>query len=292
MEPIPLREAVTQETSSPSMSGIGGRAGLPLGIYARGISRPGAIIASFFGGATVDRRFLEILLDVISPYGLQASLRAINEINSKVDGKCALLRQQVQQLEYEARRAFEQYNEADPRNRLVAAELERRWNQKLEEVDRAKKALLEADDQRQTLTAEQEQRVLQIGAGFKQIWESGLCPMELKKKTIRTVIEEMVVNLDGSNQTLHFVIHWKGGCHTEFKMDKPRSGVGKATDNEDVELIRKMADRYEDGEIARVLNKLNRRTGKGLSWNQTRVASVRTEHGMASAPHRTKRGVR
>ena len=73
-------------------------------------------------------------------------------------------------------------------------------------------------------------------------------------------------------------------------MDKPRSGVGKATDNEDVELVRKMADRYEDGEIARVLNRLNRRTGKGLSWNQTRVASVRTKHGMASAPHRTKRG--
>ena len=55
-------------------------------------------------------------------------------------------------------------------------------------------------------------------------------------------------------------------------------------------IIGKERDRYEDGEIARVLNKLNRRTGKGLSWNQRRVASVRTKHGMASAPHRTKRG--
>src|SRR5213592_3083190 len=145
-----------------------------------------------FGGATVDRRFSEILLDVISPHGLQASLTAMNEINSKVDGKCALLRQQVQQLEYEARRASEQYNEVDPRHRLVAAELERRWNQKLEEVDRAKKVLQEADDQRQLLTAQQEQRVKQMGAGFKQVWESELCPMELKKKTIRTVIEEIV----------------------------------------------------------------------------------------------------
>jgi hypothetical protein len=84
----------------------------------------------------------------------------------------------------------------DPRNRLVAAELERRWNQKHEEVDRAKKALHEAGDQRQSLTAQQEQRVLQIGAGFKQAWESELCHMELKKKTIRTVIDEIVVNLD------------------------------------------------------------------------------------------------
>jgi hypothetical protein len=102
-------------------------------------------------------------------------------------------------------------------------------------VDRAKKALHEADDQRQSLTAQQEQRVLQIGAGFKQAWESELCPMELKKKTIRTVIEEIVVNLDASTQTLDFVIHWKRGCHTEFKMEKRRSGVGKATDIQDVD---------------------------------------------------------
>ena len=238
----------------------------------------------------MDRRFSDILLDVISPHGLQASLRAMNDLNSKVDSKSALLRQQVQQLEYEERRAFEQYNEVDARNRLVAAELERRWNQKLEEVERANKALHEADDQRQTLTAQQEQRVLQIGAGFKQAWKSEFCSMELKKKTIRTVIDEIVVNLDESNQTLHFVIHWKGGCHTEFKMEKPRSGVGKTTDIQDIDLIRKMADRYEDGEIARVLNKLKRRTGKGLCWSRSRVASVRKKNGMASAPHAKKRG--
>src|SRR5207244_799147 len=50
---------------------------------------------------------------------------------------------------------------------------------------------------------------------------------------------------------------------------------------EDIDLIRKMADRYEDGEIARVLNKMNRRTGKGLPWSQSRVADVRRKHGIA-----------
>ena len=102
--------------------------------------------------------------------------------------------------------------------------------------------------------------------------------MELKKKIVRTVMEEIVVDLDESTATLHFVIHWNGGCHTEFEMDKPRSGVGKTTDIKDVELIRKMADRYDDGEIARVLNKLKRTTGKGLSWSQSRVARIRTKH--------------
>jgi hypothetical protein len=150
--------------------------------------------------------------------------------------------------------------------------------------------LQEVDERRQSLSAQQQQRVLQIGVGFKQAWESEKCPMEMKKKILRTVIEEIIVDLDATTQMLHFMIHWKGGCHTEFEMEKPRSGAGKVTDIQDIDLIRKMADRYEDGEIARVLNKLNRRTGKGLPWSQSRVADVRRKNGIAKGSHAKSRG--
>jgi DNA invertase Pin-like site-specific DNA recombinase len=243
-----------------------------------------------FGGATVDRRFSQWLLDVISPYGIKASLKAIESLNSEVDGKSVVFQKQLQQLEYEAQRAFEQYNAADARHRLVAAELERRWNEKLEELDQAKKTLQEILNQRKTLTAEQKQELLQLGGDFKQVWHSNDCPMEVKKKIIRTVIEEIIVRLDDSTKMLHFVIHWKGGCHTEFEMEKPRSAVGKATDVEDIELIRKMADHYDDGETARVLNRLSRRTGKGLYWSQSRVADVRRKHGIAGGRPHPERG--
>ena len=243
-----------------------------------------------FGGATVDRRFSQWLLDVISPYGIEASLKAIESVNSEVDGKSVVFQKQLQQLEYEAQRAFEQYNAVDARHRLVAAELERRWNEKLEELAQAKKTFEEILNQRKTLTGEQKQELLQLGGYFKQVWHSKDCPMELKKKIIRTVIEEIIVRLDDSTKMLHFVIHWKGGCHTEFEMEKPRSAVGKATAVEDVELIRKMADRYADGETARVLNRLNRRTGKGLYWSQSRVADVRRKHGIAGGRPHPERG--
>jgi len=243
-----------------------------------------------FGGATVDRRFSELLLDVISPYGIEASLKAIESVNSEVDGQSAVFEKQLQQLEYEAQRAFEQYNAVDARHRLVAGELERRWNEKLQELAQAKKTLEEIANQRRTLTGEQTQQLLEMGRRFRQVWPSNACPMELKKKIIRTVIEEIVVQLDESTQMLQFIIHWKGGCHTEFQMEKPRSPVGKATELEDVELIRKMADRYDDGEIARVLNKLNRRTGKGLSWSQSRVADVRRKRGIEGGRPSNERG--
>ena len=243
-----------------------------------------------FGGATVDRRFSELLLDGISPYGMEASLKAIESVNSEVDGKTSVFEKQLQQLEYEAQRAFEQYNAVDARHRLVAGELERRWNERLQEVAQAKKTLEEIANQRRTLTGEQTQQLLEMGRRFRQVWHSDTCPMELKKKIIRTVIEEIVVQPDESTQMLQFIIHWKGGCHTEFQMEKPRCPVGKATELEDVELIRKMADRYDDGEIARVLNKLNRRTGKGMSWSQSRVADARRKRGIAGGRPSKERG--
>jgi hypothetical protein len=271
--------------------GIGGKAEQRRDIFAPETFKTKGGIASDLEGRQWDGRFSELLLDVISPYGIEASLKAIDTVNSEVDGKSAVLGKQLQQLEYEAQRAFEQYNAVDARNRLVAAELERRWNEKLDEMARVKKTFEEAVNQRRTLTAEQKQQLLDLGRCFRDVWgHSNACPMETKKKIVRTVIEEIVVRLDDSTQKLQFVIHWKGGCHTEFQMEKPRSPVGKATDVEDVELIRKMADRYDDGEIARVLNKLNRRTGKGLSWSQSRVADVRRKHGISGGLAGRERG--
>lgn len=79
------------------------------------------------------------------------------------------------------------------------------------------------------------------------------------------------------------VIHWHGGCHTALRMPKPLSGaVAHKTALEDVELIIAMARRYGDDEIARVLSKLGRRTGKGNRWTQARVATLRRKHGIAA----------
>jgi hypothetical protein len=103
--------------------------------------------------------------------------------------------------------------------------------------------------------------------------------MVLKKKIARIVIEEIIVDLDDDGQQLHFIIHWQGGCHTEFEMPKPLSGaLAHKTSLEDIELIKKMAKRYRDDEIARVLSKLGRKTGKGNRWTQSRVAYARKKY--------------
>lgn len=226
-----------------------------------------------FGGGLVDRRFSEEMLGVISPLGIRASLDAIKELSQTDDERRAALKRQLEQLEYEAQRAFEQYDEVDPRNRLVATELESRWNAKLDEVEKVKKALSELDKERRRLSSEEEEEILLLGERFSEVWESEECPMELKKKIVRTIVEEVIVNQEDESQTLRFIIHWKGGAHTEFEMRRP--AMVQKTPPEALDVIRRMSVRYGDDQIAGVLNRLGHRTGKGKRWSQARVADVR-----------------
>jgi DNA invertase Pin-like site-specific DNA recombinase len=232
-----------------------------------------------FGGGVVDRRFSERLLEVIAPLGIEASLRALEELSGQDDQRRQARARKVEQLEYEAQRAFEQYNEVDPRNRLVASELERRWNEKLHELEQARTSLAELGRAPRSVSPEDRESLLGLGRDFAAVWRSEHCPMELKKKIVRTLVEEVIAHVEGDGQRLRFVIHWSGGAHTEFEMDKPGYGSsGKKTSMEALEVIRRMAGRYRDDQIAAVLNRSGYRTAKDKRWNQTRVFTIRNRY--------------
>jgi DNA invertase Pin-like site-specific DNA recombinase len=239
-----------------------------------------------FGGATVDRRLGEVILGVVSPHGVEASLQAIARLQGDLQGedsdKRSALERQLQQARYEAERAFAQYDQVEPGNRLVAEVLEKRWNTKLEEQQRIAQDLDALKDAATALTPTDELTLRELGRHFAEVWNSDACAMTLKKRIARTLINEIVVDVDAAQQ-LNMVIHWHGGCHTRFSMNKPMSGaVVHKTAIEDVDLITRMAPRYGDDEIARVLSKLGRHTGKGNRWTQARVATVRRKHHIAA----------
>ena len=228
-----------------------------------------------FGGALVDRRLSQELLRVISPLGMEASLRAIEELAAGDAAQRAALTNKLKQLEYEAQKAFEQYDAVDARNRLVAAELERRWNEKLQETEIVRQRLSNLQEKRYSLCSEDEARIRLMGENFAKVWNSDRCPPILKKMLFRTAIEEIVVRTDAKKETLQLTIHWKGGVHTQLEMERPRSGTDTATPMEALDIIRRMAVRHGDDQIASVLNRLGYPTGKGKRWNQNRVATAR-----------------
>ena len=231
-----------------------------------------------FGGASVDRRLGQELLRVISPFGVAASLRAIEELSAGDAAQRAALASKLEQLEYEAKKAFEQYDAVDARNRLAAGELERRWNEKLEEIATVKQRLFSLQEKRSSLSSDEEARIRLMGENFTEIWHGDRCPPKLKKMIFRTAIEEIIVRADVEKKTLQFTIHWNGGTHTQLEMERPRPATETTTPMEALEIIRRMSVRHGDDQIASVLNRLGHSTGKGKRWNQNRVATARRNY--------------
>src|SRR6266436_1709212 len=151
----------------------------------------------------------------------------------------------------------------------------------LEEIEAVKQRLSSLDAQRYSLSPEEEIRIRSMGDHFAQVWQSDHCPPTLKKMIFRTAIEEIIVRTDQDKKSLELVIHWKGGAHTQLAMERPRSATETATPVEALEIIRRMAVRYGDDQIASVLNRRGYSTGKGMRWNQIRVATARRNHSIA-----------
>jgi hypothetical protein len=97
----------------------------------------------------------------------------------------------------------------------------------------------------------------------------------------RTAIEEIIVRTNPQKGILQFTFHWKGESHTQFEMERPRSATDTATPADALDIIRRMAVRSGDDQIASVLNRLGYSTGKGKRWNQNRVATARRNHSIA-----------
>lgn len=169
----------------------------------------------------------------------------------------------------------------------MAFELERRWNDKLEELEAERKELAAFDDAAFRLSDKERDRLQQLGERFGEVWASDACPMKLRKKIVRTVVEELAVTYDEASNRLRFIIHWKGGSHTAFELDKPQPWKGPATPAPVLEILQAMAPRYGDRQIASVLSRHGHRTTRGLRWTEPRVKAARIRHRIPGGRHGT-----
>lgn len=233
-----------------------------------------------FGAWRVDQAVAAELLKVISPLGVRAALQAIDACNSKGEDKRRHVGLALEQARFEAKHARRQYDAVDPDNRLVAAELERRWNECLEAVCRLEADLSDAQHSAPSALSEQErQSLLALGADLSRVWDHPKASAETRKRIVRTVIKEILVRVqDGQIQ---MVLHWQGGDHTAFAVPKNKTGEHRwRTDVDTVTLIAALARQMPDFSIAAMLNRLSKRTVKGLAWTEARVRGFRSDHGI------------
>jgi excisionase family DNA binding protein len=234
-----------------------------------------------FGNMRVDAAVSTEVLSVIAPLGLEAALQAITDRERDGAQRLKQIELALEQARYEAARSHRQYDAVEPENRLVAGDLERRWNERLAEVARLEGEIRVARETLPTAITETERtQILALGTDVARLWNHPAASVATRKRILRTVLEEIVVTVEPG--VLRLKLHWKGGDHTMLEVVKCRAGQHRWKTSASIEqLIHDLARLLPDGSIASMLNRLGMRTAKGLAWTQQRVCSFRNDHSIA-----------
>lgn len=235
------------------------------------------------GALRLDEAIVAEVLAAIQPVGIEAAVMAEERLAQDNDQKRASLSLALERAQFEARRAQRQYDAVDPDNRLVADELERRWNEALERVAELVSRITKLDDSVEALTDEARASLHELGADLTTAWHHPDADIRLRKRILRTVLKEIVLNNVDDPPAHHLHLHWQGGVHTQLRV--PRNARGKhakAADADVLELVRELSKVAEDKQIATILNRLGYKTGQGKSWHAHRVANLRSYHRLPS----------
>ena len=166
-----------------------------------------------------------------------------------------------------------------PENRLVADELERRWNQALQRVHEIEERIDQHLQGQQQIAAPTREEFEDLAADLEAVWNGAHADVRLKKRLVRTLIHEVVVDVDAEAGEVILVIHWKGGVHTELRLPRRRRGQNSThTSPEIVEAVRVLARICSDDLLASTLNRNGLLTGRGNRWTRERVTALRTHH--------------
>lgn len=219
------------------------------------------------------------LLQAISGHAVEAALAAAEQMEQLRHERRQSLFLEVEQARYEARLAARRYEAVDPDQRLVAGELEARWNTALQKICDLEQNLQKFDLEIQKISLPSKELLLSLAQDLPSVWNSPSTDMRLKQRIVRILIEEIVADVDESSREIVLLIHWAGGRHSELRLKKRETGRhGRCTSVEAVGIVRQMAGRFPDEQIAATLNLLEMRTGAGNTWDKQRVLSLRHYH--------------
>ena len=242
------------------------------------------------GSLRLDQAVETKVLEALQPMGVQAALNAWGQIREQEDQKQQTLRLAIEQARYEAERIRRQYDATEPENRLVTAELERRWEQALHRTTELETQLSSAQNSSEELSEAERDRLLELGEDLKEVWNHPGASAALKKRILRTVLQEVMVDIIDEPPRVRLLMHWAGGIHTETVFPRNRTGQHRrSTDQEVVELVRELAQVCDDTSIAAILNRLGYRTGMANTWIESRVRALRSHHKIPSFDAATPR---
>lgn len=246
-----------------------------------------------FGGLRPDRAIAEEILRAVEGNAVEAAVEASARIAEQRRQERQALSLELEQAQYEARLAARRYEAVDPDNRLVAAELEVRWNAALRRVGEVEVRLRQIEVTREGAAKIPDKETLfSLAQDLPAVWNLDGTDMRLKQRITRILIREIIADVDDPAGEIVLIIHWAGGRHSELRVKKNLTGQhSRCTSLEAVEIIHRMAGRFPDEQIAATLNRLGLKTGSGNNWVELRVRTARSYHQLPSYDPKLRQNV-
>ncbi len=219
-----------------------------------------------FGGLRVDDAIETAILKVVEPSAIAAAIEAdAQEATRRDEVRDALVRD-LEAMRYAADRAFRQYDATDPANRLVAAELELRWNRALTRVGEIETRIAAHDRATAPRSDLSAASFATLADDLGTVWKAPTTDARLKKRIVRAVIKEVVADIDAEAGEVILFLHWMGGVHTQLRLPRRRRGQRNSTPQDTIAAVRQLVLIANDELIAGILNRNKLTSGHGNRW--------------------------
>jgi DNA invertase Pin-like site-specific DNA recombinase/predicted DNA-binding transcriptional regulator AlpA len=229
------------------------------------------------GGLVIEQAVANAFLEAVTPAAVEAMRLTVEQLQTNHDAALSQWRLEVERTRYEAGRSERRYRTVEPENRLVARGLETEWENRLRDLAAAEAELRRREQQRPgRLDQEQLKRIQMLGSDIRQVWNATTTADRDRKELLRTLLEEVVLNLKRAEGHAHLTLRWRGGAITTLDVPVPRfKPMGPRTDEDTLSLLRRLAVLYPDGVIAGIFNRQGRRTATGERFTANQVGSLR-----------------
>ena len=231
-------------------------------------------------GAPVDEAIGRLLVEMVTPASLDVAMQVFDEIRKRHEEVVQLHRARLERAHHEAELARRRFLLVDPGNRLVAEDLERRWNDALRAVASVEEECARvASEQTSDLTAEEMMHIRRLAEDFPAVWSNPRTTPQERKRMVRLLIEDVTLL---KADEIHLMVRYKAGATTELRVPRPlRVWEARQTPPVVIERIREMARTMTDSEIAEVLNAQGVRSGTGLAFSSQSVHGLRRRYSIA-----------
>ncbi len=245
-------------------------------------SHVGGWLCIGIGGLRVDRAVAAQVVEAVSGHAVEAAIRAAGQVARLDDDMRQAIGRELEEARYEASLAARRYEAVDPAKRLVARELESRWNAALERVADLEARLVRHDASASLRPKIDEAALMSLARDLPAAWNAPGTDIRTKQRILHILIQEVLLDLDDAANEAAVTIHWAGGRHTGLRVSRVRCGrypAGRQTSP--VEVIRKLGGQWPDREVASTMNRMRCKPADGKAWTTVRVQELRDRLGIA-----------